>query len=56
MQPWNIVITSPWQVVTAIVAVATAFTAIDKAWDTLLAKWKKAQSPRRSPERRNQRP
>ena len=45
MQPWNIVITSPWQVVTAIVAVATAFTAIDKAWDTLLAKWKKHKAP-----------
>lgn len=45
MQSWNIVITSPWQVVTAIVAVATAFTAIDKAWDTLLAKWKKHKAP-----------
>lgn len=56
MQSWNIVITSPWQVVTAVVAVATAFTAIDKAWDTLLAKWKKHKAPRRSPERRNQRP
>ena len=47
MQSWNIVITSPWQVVTAVVAVATAFTAIDKAWDTLLAKWKSTK-PRRS--------
>ena len=45
MQSWNIVITSPWQVVTAVVAVATAFTAIDKAWDTLLAKWKKHKAP-----------
>ena len=45
MQSWNIVITSPWQGVTAIVAVATAFTAIDKAWDTLLAKWKKHKAP-----------
>ena len=33
------------EVVTAIVAVATSFTAIDKAWDTLLAKWKKHKAP-----------
>lgn len=45
MQSWNIVITSPWQVVTAVFAVATAFKAIDKAWDTLLAKWKKHKAP-----------